>query len=330
MNPFIADNFNCIAHIMWKKKDIEQAIKYYKNALNLEPNNKTSLRSLSMIIRTKETQSLEEKQKIAQESLDYAKKAITLDMQDSFSWYIYGNAFFYKAFIDKTQYKDLRYALNAYNKAQEKLTKYKNPDLFYNRGVVHAYLESYQNAFNDFKEANDIDETLKSDNLCNNILEIVQSTSKSIKNMCGLKPTKLAQILTSIPHQLKNDVKYEMIRGDQFIEGVNKGKLITGKIISQVKSSFDVPISFVCVDYSSNFFCLSVYNISTEFLNSIVYMTSTFVVLEPVMKKISMNVSGKVVEYSCIQVSELNSLLVDGKFCSGYESSATLNSTFFN
>ena len=320
---------------MWKKKTtIDLAINYYKKALELDPKNKTALRSLSMIIRTKETQSLEEKQKIAQESLDFAKKAITLDMSDGFSWYIYGNAFFYKAFIDKTQYKDLRLALSAYNKAQDKVSKYKNPDLFYNRGVVHAYLEDYQNAFNDFNEAHKIDETLGSDKLCKAILEIVKSTSKSIKNMCGLKPKKLAQILTTIPHKLKDDVKYELMKGNEFIEGKNINKLITGKIIAHVKSSFDVPISFVCVDYSSNFFCLSVYNISTEFVNSISYMTSTFVVLEPDVKKISMVLeedgNEKKIEYFCIQVSELNSLLVDGKFCSGYESSSTLNSTFFN
>ena len=48
---------------MWKKKAIDNAINYYKKALEIEPKNKTSLRSLSMIIRTKETQSLEEKRK---------------------------------------------------------------------------------------------------------------------------------------------------------------------------------------------------------------------------------------------------------------------------
>ena len=320
---------------MWKKPDIEKAIKYFKDALNLDPKNKTSLRSLSMIIRTKQVNSNEEKQTIAKESLDYAKKAISLDMSDGFSWYIYGNAFFYKAFIDKTQYKDLHLALSAYNKAQDKVSKYKNPDLFYNRGVVHAYLEEYQNAFNDFKEAFSIDETLGSDKLCNDILEIVKSSSKSIKNMCGLKPKKLAQILATIPHKLKDDVKYDLMKGNEFIEGKNANKLITGKIIAHVKSSFDVPISFICVDYSSNFFGLSVYNISTEFVNSITYMTSTFVVLEPEVKKIKMVLEddenkNKTVEYFCIQVSELNTLLVDGKFCSGYESSSTLNSTFFN
>ena len=52
---------------MWKKKSIDIAINYYKKALELDPKNKTALRSLSMIIRSNEAQSLEEKQKIAQE-----------------------------------------------------------------------------------------------------------------------------------------------------------------------------------------------------------------------------------------------------------------------
>ena len=91
-------------------------------------------------------------------------------MQDSSSWYVYGNAYFYKAFIDNTQYKDLSMALSAYNKSQEKNIKYKNPDLYYNRGVVHAYLENYEQAYNDFMQANSIDSNLKSDEICHGIL----------------------------------------------------------------------------------------------------------------------------------------------------------------
>ena len=318
---------------MWKKPDIEKAIKYFKDALNLDPKNKTSLRSLSMIIRTKQVNSNEEKQTIAKESLDYAKKAISLDLKDSLSWYVYGNAYFYKAFIDKTQYNDLRFALSAYNKSQEKKSKYKNPDLYYNRGVVHAYLENYENAYQDFSEANNIDETLKSNDLCVNIINTVQSTCKLIKNQCGLKPKKLAQIVSTIPCNLKDDIKYSIIHTSELKEEINTGKLITGKIISSIKSCFEVPISIVCVDYSGEFVCISLYNISKEFLESISYMNSTFVVLDPVMKIIRMkSIEGdnKIYEYPCIQVSDLSNLLVDGKFCSGFASNPTLNSTFFN
>ena len=127
-------------------------------------------------------------------------------------------------------------------------------------------------------------------------------------------------------------MKYTINCTSKLIEGENKGKLITGKIVQAVKSCFEVPICLVCVDYEGEFVCLSLYNISKDFLQTINYMVSTFVVLDPVVKKIKMkdNESGKVFEYPCIQVSDLESLLVDGKFCSGFASSSTLNSTFFN
>ncbi len=86
MNPFNADNYNCIAHTIWKKKDIESAINYYQKALEIDPKNKTSLRSLSMIIRSREFANFEEKKEASKISLDYGKKAIEVDLKDSTSW----------------------------------------------------------------------------------------------------------------------------------------------------------------------------------------------------------------------------------------------------
>ncbi|MCQ2817455.1 MAG: hypothetical protein MJ252_09340 [archaeon] len=317
---------------MWKKPNIDLAIKYFEKALSLDDKNKTSLRSLSMIIRTKESKTTEEKSQIAQQSLDYAKKAIKLDMQDSNSWYVYGNAYFYKAFIDKTQYNDLNMALSAYNKSQEKNTKYKNPDLYYNRGVVHAYLENYEQAYTDFMEANAIDQNLKSNEICQSILTTVGTINKMIKNQCGLKPKNLAQIVTSVPTRLRDDVHYDLINIRNLVEGENKGKLITGKIIQAAASCFEVPICLVVLDYEGEFCALSLYNISKEILSTIKFKASSFIVLNPVVKMIKMEdkKEGKTYEYKCIQVNDLLSFLVDGKYCAEYASSATLNSTFFN
>lgn len=315
---------------MWKKSDITQAIKYFEKALELEPNNINSLRSLSMIIRTKDTVLKEEKMEIAKKSLEYANQAIKLDIQDSMSWYVYGNAYFYKAFVDKTQYNDLNLALSSYNKSQEKGSKYKNPDLFYNRGVVHAYLGNYEQAYNDFNNATTIDQTLNSKKICENIFNIVSQTWKLVKNQCGLKPTKLAQILASIPCNVKDDIAFQLAHTSELVEGVNKGKLITGKFIQAIQSIFDVPITIVCVDYSGEFHCLNMYNFSKDFVQTINFTTSTFVVLNPELKKIKVILDDKTYEYPCFQVSEPHNLLVDGKYCSGFSSSATLNSTFFD
>lgn len=35
LNPFNADNYNCMAHILWKKKDIDGAINYFQKSLEI-------------------------------------------------------------------------------------------------------------------------------------------------------------------------------------------------------------------------------------------------------------------------------------------------------
>ncbi len=86
LNPFNADNYNCIAHILWKKRDLESAIKYFEKALEIDQRNKTTLRCLSMIVRSKEFTTMEDKLIVAKLSLDYAKKAVGLDLKDPDSW----------------------------------------------------------------------------------------------------------------------------------------------------------------------------------------------------------------------------------------------------
>ncbi len=86
MNPFNSDNYNCIAHIVWKKGDINSAINYFEKALSIDSKNKTSLRCLSMIVRSREASSLEEKKEFTKLSLEYGKKAVEIDLKDSDSW----------------------------------------------------------------------------------------------------------------------------------------------------------------------------------------------------------------------------------------------------
>ena len=86
LNPFNADNYNCIAHIVWKKGDIDSAIKYFEKASEIDSKNKTSLRCLSMIVRSREFSTLEDKQAASKLSLEFAKKAVGIDLKDSESW----------------------------------------------------------------------------------------------------------------------------------------------------------------------------------------------------------------------------------------------------
>lgn len=86
LNPFIADSYNCIAHILWKKGDINLAQNYFNQAYELDSKDKATLRNLSMITRAIKTENSNEKTSNAEISLKYAKEAVNVDIKDSESW----------------------------------------------------------------------------------------------------------------------------------------------------------------------------------------------------------------------------------------------------
>ena len=156
---------------------------------------------------------------------------------------VYGNAFFYKAFIDDKQYDDLKLSLNSYIQSERNQKIYKNPDLYYNRGVVHAYLENYNEAYKDFEIANKIDINLKANELSENIFNLTNQTWKMIKNKCSYKNKKLSQILSTIPTNLKENISFNLASVDDLKIGDNNlTKLISAKIVQPISKNFEVPV----------------------------------------------------------------------------------------
>ena len=152
------------------------------------------------------------------------------------------NAYLNSAFVSDKQYDDLKYALNSYNFSEKYQKDYKNPDLFYNRGIVHSYLENYDLAYNDFIKADEIDKNLKADTLAENIIQTVTFANKLVKNQCTIKPKRLAQIINSIPTNVKDNISYTLGQIDKLNSGENTNKLISAKGIQVNKNIFEVPL----------------------------------------------------------------------------------------
>jgi hypothetical protein len=136
----------------------------------------------------------------------------------------------------------LKLSLNSYTKAEKSIIKYKNPDLFYNRGVVHTYLENYDEAYKDFLVAHGIDCNLKANENAENIYGSVIQTYKCIKNQCALKPKKLSSLVANIPINLKENIAFSLANIEFLTQGENKNKLISAKIIQPINKSFEVPL----------------------------------------------------------------------------------------
>ncbi len=153
------------------------------------------------------------------------------------------------AFFETNQYQNLKNSLNSYTQAEKNLRNNTNPDLYYNRGVVHSYLENYKESYDDFLNAHKIDEGLNAEELSKNILNTFMQTVKSIKNQCGLKNKKLNQIFNSIPKTLK-DTEFSLMSISDFldIEGNMipnfnvKNRLISAKAVQSVTKVFEVPL----------------------------------------------------------------------------------------
>lgn len=330
MNPFLADSYNSLAHIIWKKGDLSQAKNYFQQALEVDSKNKIALRNLSMIIRVKKSEESEEKILKAKESLEFAKSAVEIDFKDSESWYILGNAYFHYGFSTKEQYESLQKAVNCYNMSEKhQISTFKNPDLFYNRAMVQLYLENYANAYADLLIADSIDKNLEGGKKAEGIISNILLTSKMIKSQCNLKHKKINQILSTIPTNLNINSGYELIACDYASNEVSNKKLISAKVIQIINKISEIPVSFICSDHLGNFFVLSIYNLSKEFQAKVTPCEAHVVILDPKITLFTFENQSKTYQYNKVSVIDLNKFLLNGKHCVYYSSFTESASTFF-
>ena len=234
--PNDVDTWNALANCFWKKGDLQQAVQCFQSALS-HKENAHSLRELS-ILRRQLGGSNDEMVQNMISSLSEAKKAISLNVTDTKSWYVLGNAHLAQFFQMKHNPDDLSKALKAYQRALGNSTRKEkekekggsseeseageegakvgatvmgatastiNPDLYFNRATVHKYLENYDQAINDFKKSREIDPELPATNMIAYIERSCLKIQKLIQSQCRLKPKKLnalaGSILTSNQHR---------------------------------------------------------------------------------------------------------------------------------
>lgn len=241
---------------------------------------------------------------------------------------IFGNAYFHHAFTAKTQYEDLQKAVNCYVQAEKNQSKFKNPDIYYNRAMVYLYLEDINKAIIDLQITETIDQSLKAGALAESVSENMTILMKQIKNQCGIKYKNLAKILATIPTNVNEKSGYQLIDVENNF-GKHEKKMLSVKVIQQAMKNVDIPISLICSDHKGFFFMVSIYNISKEFNSQIKPKISNLTIIDPEIVKTKCNIKGKDYEFVTVKVIDLSKFLLDGNLCAYYTSSSELSSTFF-
>ncbi|KAL0484760.1 tetratricopeptide-repeat protein [Acrasis kona] len=289
-DPSAINAWNSLGHTLWKKADLLAAQDCYLNAIQIKQN-KVSYRELSRILRLIDPRrQLQKKQSTdvsdkteqerlrdqlfsnAAESIEMAKKAVSMDVSDGESWYLLGHSYI-NVFMSKTlSVSDIESALKAFQQAQNDESMTKNPDLYYNRAIVYKYLELYQSAHDDLKIAFELDPSLKKDGQPSPLEEIKQLFEKiqlQFTKYQNITAKQKANLMEKIPTDFWNTLNLMFNNKANFKNanlkdlsiGVNSGLVLSLKVISCVTPESNIPSVFVCIDKNGDECVVSVYNV---------------------------------------------------------------------
>ena len=332
--PMRGEAWDALGHVYWKKRDVVQAKKCFEGSLEQNEENKVALRNLSMVYRMldKNPQSgekidAEEKKNNYKTSIELASKSVKLDMSDSQSWYILGNAHLTNFFVNNEATKELESALRAYSMS-EKYMKEANPDLFFNRATIFEYLERYSEAVQNFQAAHQIDPSLQGDKRANAIVGFVSRAYNSIVNKGKIKSNRLTEMVKSIPQSIQGQNTCKIVDLSQLQNGENPGLMISTKVVYNLEKPTDVPICFLLVDFKHNFCVMSIYNVSKQ-LSDKIRSGSEVLIRAPHLVLIQLQFKGYTYNYQCLKITDIRNILVNGAgLQDDFASSEVISKTF--
>ncbi|GFX14879.1 tetratricopeptide repeat protein 5 [Trichonephila clavipes] len=321
-HPKLIQAWNELGTCFWKKGDIKAAKSCFESALR-EEKNVESLRSLSMILR-QVGQTPEEKLAKIHESLEKAKEAVNLNIQDGKSWYILGNAYLSLYFSTDQNPNLLKQCLSAYNHAFSDAAMKCNPDLYYNWAMALKYDENYRMALENLEKA------MKYDPFWNEPVEQLEMLVKHLENIQymitkkgKMKPRKLKDLLGSLqkeltltsPKESYTDKKGQIVilercKFSGLQEGLNVDKILRGKVICHVYCTDSPSFTFCMIDEEESCFCVNVYNMVQ---GKGVIIGDSVVIHQPFLQHFNFSFHDKTFSFSSVRVNSPLQLEVNKK-----------------
>lgn len=323
LNPKLVDAWNELGECYWKKGDIAASKNCFEGALK-QSKNAASLRNLSMILR-QIGKDPKEKMANIQESVEKAREAVNLDIQDGKSWYILGNAHLSLFFSTNQSSAMLKQCMSAYNQALQDKTMVCNPDLHFNRAVALKYEEKFQDALDSFEKASRYDPLWNEPKEeLQHLLEFLEKMQDMVTNKGHQKSRKIRILLKALKQQhlgpyannsshtseAGKSVSLKLVKLTELQPGQNIEKVILGKVVCNVPSHDPVAFSFCLIDEDETCMAVSVYNLAQ---GKGVIIGDSVAIAGPSVQHVDVHFKEKVIAFSSIRVNNPTSLVVNGK-----------------
>ncbi|CAF4693516.1 unnamed protein product, partial [Rotaria sp. Silwood1] len=243
-----------------KNGEFEMAANCFKNA-NSKEKNRLVLRNLSIVTRQLASKVTDrtERNRMIEESIQYAKQAVELNVQDGASWYTLANSYVCFYFMVENHPKNLKQAFSAYNLALKDPASENDGDLHYSRGVALQYHEDYAEALASYERSLELDsENEDARNNQDQLLSYLRTITDLIACKGRIKPKKfktLVSVLNETPSLNNNIVPLEFLH-----PGENENVTYRGTVVASLGVQ-DVKLMFILADTEERCVLVTVYYI---------------------------------------------------------------------
>lgn len=322
LDPKLVEAWNQLGENYWKKGKVPLAKNCFTGALN-HSKNKISLRNLSMVLR-QIGGNPSEHAKLVEESVEKAKEAVQMDIQDGTSWLILGNAYMSLFFAVGQASQALDQSMKAYAQAEKDPVARDNPDLHFNRAVAYKYEENYPQALAGFSRASKLDPSWPDPQTQKEHLLTFLSNVKELTLAKGkIKPKRLQTLIEGLkssdlgPYSggtytspLGKSVDLTKCKFSELKPEVNHNKVILGKVVCTIATSEPVPFTFCMVDDEETCLPVTVYNIAQ---GSGVKIGDSVAIPEPYLQNVKVNHKNQEFDFRSIRVNSPIVLVVNAK-----------------
>lgn len=338
LNPTLVEAWNELGESYWKKGDWVTAKTCFEGALQ-HKKNKVSLRCLSMVLRQLPYSTPEESIANVELGLSKGKEAVSLDTTDGLSWSIMGNAYFAHFFLVSQNPKTLKQAMSAYAQAEKDVVSRTTPELHYNKGIALKYEEEFLAALDCFKQAQALDPTWEGPKAQETVLlKYIADIVNLIELKGKLKAKKVSSMVENIlPKHLGPygggeyrspsgaSVNLTQVAFSDLEDGLNKEKVILGKVICSVHTENSVPFTFCMIDRTGQCLAVTLYNLSP---GKGVIIGDSVAIAEPFFTKINLNHKNQAYSFQLVRVESPLVLVINGKKASRELQAGVQMSTF--
>ena len=313
LDPEEVGPWNVLGQALWAKGDLACAQHCFQYGLQLAPN-KVGLQELSMLKRQlAKGEAQEENEALVRQSVEDARRAVSLDIADFKSWYVLGNAFLTSYFVASApSLSILQQALKAYQNAEKNMPGGGYSDLHFNRGIVCQYLDRYQEALESFRAAKDLDATLSEpcDQHVHSLLHTMSQLATLTEAKCHLKPRKIASIAASIAAEkfLPPPSLSPLNLGD-LKAGKNAGAVLSCKVLQTLSQSAEVPHYYVALDSDGGCFAIILYGVKDTAIRQSIVIS----LRDPNLMHVAVKWEGRNLKFPAVRIDSPQQILVGGQ-----------------